>query len=65
MAFEDSDYWIYQYLNPGNYRVRFTYKQSRIEMETFYNSWVETSILQEVWTGEVITPPVEFSIFQP
>ncbi len=66
IIFEDSDAWVFEHLTEGNYQVHFTYKQSRTELEKTYKYMiVDKSIVQEVWTGEVTTPTVEFSLLQP
>lgn len=65
ISFEDSDFFIYESLNPGVYQVQFVYKQSCTEMEAYYKYCIKPTILQEVWTGKVVTPPVEFCLLQP
>lgn len=52
---------------PGLYQFRFKYRNSREGMEE-YNNWIEPiilqTILQNIWTGEILTPFVDIQLVE-
>lgn len=64
--FKESDGYIFESLYSGSYRIDFVYEQSRSDMEKYYKSSVALapSILQEVWSGNVTTPTIDFNLLQ-
>jgi hypothetical protein len=67
IPFPDQDIYSFSPLYPGTYRFRFKYRESREGMEDFSN-WIEPTILQTIlqnlWTGEVLTPLVEIRLVE-
>jgi hypothetical protein len=67
IPFPDQDLYGFDPLYPGTYRFRFKYRQSRKGLEDFSN-WIEPIILQRIvqniWTGEVLTPLVEIRLVE-
>jgi hypothetical protein len=53
-------YWGFADLMPGKYKVQFLYQiEGDGELEVYLP---EVKILSGIWIGEVVTPPVKFSI---
>lgn len=54
-------------LYPGTYQFRFKYKKSREGIEEL-SQWIEPTILQTIlqnlWTGEVLTPLMDIQLVQ-
>ena len=67
IPFPDQDIYSFCPLYPGLYQFRFKYRQSREGMEEYYH-WIEPTvlqtILQNIWTGEVLTPLVEIRLVE-
>ncbi|MEH1796415.1 hypothetical protein [Nostoc sp.] len=67
IPFPSEDIYAFRPLYPGLYRFRFKYRESREGMEDFYH-WIEPTILQTIlqnlWTGEVLTPLVEIRLLE-
>ncbi|GAB1537635.1 hypothetical protein NUACC21_02840 [Scytonema sp. NUACC21] len=49
---------------PGIYQFRFKYRESGEGREEL-SRWMEPTILQNLWTGEVLTPVVEIRLVEP
>jgi hypothetical protein len=60
----DSEYFSFRSLNPGTYQVQLRYEPTLYGIED-YEYYIELYNLQKVWTGQVVTPPVEFNLVQP
>jgi hypothetical protein len=63
IPFPYQDTYSFSPLYPGTYKFRFKYRKSREGMEDFSN-WIEPTILQNLWTGEVLTPLVEIRLVE-
>jgi hypothetical protein len=67
IPFPTQDIYGFCPLYPGLYQFRFKYRESREGMEDFSN-WIEPTILQTIlqnlWTGEVLTPLVEIRLLE-
>jgi hypothetical protein len=67
IPFPSEDIYAFRPLYPGRYRFRFKYRESREGMEEYYH-WIEPTvletILQNLWTGEVLTPLVEIRLVE-
>jgi hypothetical protein len=67
IPFPSEDIYAFRPLYPGTYRFRFKYRESCEGMEDFSN-WIEPTILQTIlqnlWTGEVLTPLVEIRLLE-
>ncbi|MBW4423114.1 MAG: hypothetical protein KME50_01260 [Nostoc desertorum CM1-VF14] len=67
IPFPSEDIYAFRPLYPGTYRFRFKYRQSRKGLEDSSN-WIEPTILQTIlqnlWTGEVLTPLVEIRLVE-
>lgn len=67
IPFPDQDIYSFCPLYPGTYQFRFKYRESREGMEE-YSHWIEPTILQTIlqnlWTGEVLTPLVEIRLVE-
>ncbi|MEH2136009.1 hypothetical protein [Nostoc sp.] len=65
VPFPAQDIYGFCPLYPGLYQFRFKYRESRERMEDFSN-WIEPKILQTIlqnlWTGEVLTPLVNIQL---
>ncbi|MBN3907488.1 MAG: hypothetical protein HWQ35_13270 [Nostoc sp. NMS1] len=67
IPFPSEDLYGFEPLYPGTYRFRFKYRESREGMEE-YSNWIEPTILQTIlqnlWTGEVLTPLMEIRLVE-
>ena len=67
IPFPAQDIYGFCPLYPGTYQFRFKYRSSREGMEE-YSHWIEPTILQTIlqnlWTGEVLTPLVEIRLVE-
>jgi hypothetical protein len=63
IPFPYEDIYAFRPLYPGTYQFRFKYRESREGMEE-YSYWIEPTILQNLWTGEVLTPLVEIRLVE-
>ncbi|WP_017651332.1 hypothetical protein [Fortiea contorta] len=67
IPFPCEDIYAFRPLYSGIYQFRFKYRQSREGMEEYYH-WIEPTtlqtILQNLWTGEVLTPLVEIRLVE-
>ncbi len=67
IPFPCDDIYVFRPVYPGLYQFRFKYRESREGMEDFSN-WIEPTILQTIlqnlWTGEVLTPLVEIRLVE-
>ncbi|MEA5601861.1 hypothetical protein [Nostoc sp. UHCC 0252] len=68
IPFPSDDIYAFRPVYPGLYQFRFKYRNSREGMEE-YNNWIEPTILQtileNIWTGEVLTPLVDIQLVEP
>jgi hypothetical protein len=63
IPFPCEDIYAFRPLYPGTYQFRFQYRESSKNMEEF-SQCIEPTILQNIWTGEVLTPLVEIELVQ-
>ncbi|MEH2006240.1 hypothetical protein [Nostoc sp.] len=63
IPFPSEDIYAFRPLYPGTYQFRFKYREYREGMEEYYH-WIEPTILQNLWTGEVLTPFVEIRLVE-
>lgn len=67
IPFPCEDIYAFRPLNPGTYQFRFKYRESREGMEDF-SHLIEPTILQRIlqnlWTGEVLTPFLEIRLVE-
>ena len=67
IPFPCDDIYIFRLVYPGLYQFRFKYRNFREGMEE-YNNWIEPTILQtilqNIWTGEVLTPLVDIQLVE-
>ncbi|MEH1903340.1 MAG: hypothetical protein V7L04_18475 [Nostoc sp.] len=67
IPFPSEDIYAFRPLYPGTYQFRFKYCEYREGMEEYYH-WIEPTILQTIlqnlWTGEVLTPFVEIRLVE-
>ncbi|MHC0063647.1 hypothetical protein ACWATR_12065 [Nostoc sp. UIC 10890] len=64
VASGDSGTWFFQPLKSDNYQFRFLYNNQN-EKETMYSSTSkDMSLIEGIWTGEVLTPFVELHLAQ-
>lgn len=61
IPFPYQDIYAFRPLYPGTYQLRFKYEISHTNVEA-YSDYIEPRILQDIWTGEVLTPLVEISL---
>jgi len=57
-------YFMFDFLKPGIYQMRFTYEEYSSMVEDTYQRWIEPSILQSLWIGKIATPFVEFRLVE-
>ncbi|MBD2518074.1 hypothetical protein H6G93_24460 [Nostoc sp. FACHB-973] len=65
IPFPSEDIYAFRPLYPGTYQFRFKYRESREGMEDLSHLIEPTileTILQNLWTGEVLTPLVEIRL---
>ena len=67
IPFPYEDIYAFRPLYPGTYQFRFKYREFRQGMEEL-SQWIEPTILQTIlqnlWTGEVLTPLVDIQLVQ-
>jgi hypothetical protein len=67
IPFPSDDIYAFRPVYPGLYQFRFKYRNFREGMEE-YNNWIEPTtlqtILQNLWTGEVLTPLVNIQLVE-
>lgn len=61
IPFPCEDIYAFRPLDPGTYQFRFKYEISHTNVEA-YSDYIDPRILQDIWTGEVLTPLVEISL---
>lgn len=61
----NNDLLAFQSLTSGNYQIRFNYAKSAEAVKEYGRNRIDSGILQEVWTGQVVTPLVEFRLVDP
>lgn len=64
IAFEDGGYNKLDFLDNKTYYLRFIYENCA-EIRTIQNrspEGTDTKVLKNIWTGKVITPPLEFRL---
>ncbi|MDF5725023.1 MAG: hypothetical protein PUP91_32140 [Rhizonema sp. PD37] len=67
IPFPYEDIYSFCPLYPGTYQFRFKYRESREGMEDFshlIDPTILQTILQNLWTGEVLTPLVEIRLVE-
>jgi hypothetical protein len=52
-------YWDFGDLKPGKYKLQFRYRGTTEEADVYKP---ERKVISGMWMGEVVTPPVEFSL---
>lgn len=62
LSVRNNDILAFQSLTPGNYQIRFNYVKSVDAVKEYGRNRIDPGILQEVWTGQVVTPLVEFRL---
>jgi hypothetical protein len=55
------DIYTFCPLYPSTYQFRFKYSEFREGIEELYR-WIEPTILQNLWTGKVLTPLVDIQL---
>ncbi|MEH1819830.1 MAG: hypothetical protein V7L31_12250 [Nostoc sp.] len=67
IPFPFDDIYVFRPVYPGLYQFHFKYRNSREGMEE-YNNWIEPiilqTILQNIWTGEILTPFVDIQLVE-
>ncbi|BAZ01669.1 hypothetical protein NIES37_56730 [Tolypothrix tenuis PCC 7101] len=64
IPFPSEDIYIFRPLYPGIYQFRFKYNESHESIKDFYQ-WNESTKLNNIWTGKVLTPLVEIHLVEP
>lgn len=58
-----SEFYFFKLLNPGEYRIRFNYGESRKAVEGYKDPpGIEPKMIQEIWIGDVVTRFAEFHL---
>ncbi|RUR72130.1 hypothetical protein PCC6912_64880 [Chlorogloeopsis fritschii PCC 6912] len=67
IPFPYEDIYVFRPLYPGTYQFRFKYRYSREGIGDL-SRWIEPTVLQRIvenlWTGEVLTPLVDIQLVQ-
>ncbi|RUR74478.1 hypothetical protein ACF3DV_12035 [Chlorogloeopsis fritschii PCC 9212] len=67
IPFPAEDIYCFSPLYPGTYQFRFKYRKSREGVEDL-SQWIEPialqRIIENIWTGEVLTPLVDIQLVQ-
>lgn len=67
IPFPYEDIYVFRPLYPGTYQFRFKYRKSREGVEDL-SQWIEPialqRIIENIWTGEVLTPLVDIQLVQ-
>ncbi|WP_199337539.1 MULTISPECIES: hypothetical protein [unclassified Nostoc] len=68
IPFPAEDIYCFYPLYPGTYQFRFRYRESP-GAEKYLSRWIEETklqlILENLWTGEVLTPLVDIHLVEP
>ena len=54
--------WVYRLCRPGTYQLEFLYKNSETTIEAEANNGGEDKIIDNIWTGEIALPIMEFQL---
>lgn len=63
ISFRDGDFFLFNPLNLGTYQFRFKYEIFHQSLQAF-SKYIEPTILQEVWTGKILTPFIDIHLIQ-
>ena len=62
IAAGDGGFRSFEHLNPGNYKIRFTYKSKKSVVTTYSRGSPNKKLIEGIWTGMVYTPFVELRL---
>lgn len=55
-------YWIFEALHPGTYQIRFKYQNNAKKLRAYDPALQRNKLIENIWTGVILMPFVEFSI---
>ncbi|WP_193195685.1 hypothetical protein [Nostoc sp. MG11] len=61
----DRGYWSFEALKAGVYQIQLTYNNKDAVAEIYHRETMNTNLIEDIWTGMVSTPQVEFRLVQP
>lgn len=58
-------YWVFEKLQLGSYQIRFKYKNNAAQVRAYDLESGRNKLIENIWTGVVLMPFIEFSLFNP
>ncbi|MCL1468955.1 hypothetical protein [Argonema galeatum] len=58
-------YWVFEKLQLGSYQIRFNYKNNAAQVRAYDLESGRNKLIENIWTGVVLMPFIEFSVLNP
>lgn len=62
---DGASHFISYFLSPGKYQVQFFYSHNQERLTLPGSTFEDTTLVEDIWTGEVSTPLVEIELVKP